>query len=213
MFGEYQFLGSAAHRRQFPCDIGQEVAFAGRSNVGKSSAINALSNRTQLARASKIPGRTQTINFFGEKDGARLVDLPGYGYANAPPSVVAAWLRLLQAYIGQRQSLRVVVVLMDIRRPLLALDRRFMASCIAFNRPLHVVLTKADKLSHQAALQSMHRARSQLCAMLDDRNQHGSDGGGKRITLQLLSARKRIGIDELRSTIAAAFQATDSSGD
>ena len=188
---------------QFPPDVGQEVAFAGRSNAGKSSAINALTNRTQLARTSKTPGRTQAINFFGDEDD-RLVDLPGYGYAKAPLAVSAAWRRLIQSYIVQRQSLRVMVVVMDVRRPLLELDRSFVATCIAASRCVHVVLTKVDKLSRQAVLQSEATVRSQLVAMQTEHRSPFDDGENQQISLQSLSSLKRIGVEELRETIVAA---------
>jgi GTP-binding protein len=132
-----------------------EVAFAGRSNAGKSSAINTLAGRRRLAFASKTPGRTQLINFFSIASGAYLVDLPGYGYAGVPLPVRAHWESLVGEYVGKRESLAGVVVVMDARHPLTPLDRQLLDWLTPAGRRVHVLLTKADKLSKQAA-QSTH---------------------------------------------------------
>src|SRR3954467_12759251 len=136
-----------------------EVAFAGRSNAGKSSAINALAGRRRLAFVSKTPGRTQLINFFSLGGAAFLVDLPGYGYAGVPGEVRRHWEGLVGGYIAERESLAGVVVVMDARHPLTALDRQLLDWLAAANRRVHILLTKADKLSRQAATATLARVR------------------------------------------------------
>jgi len=150
-FAEVRFLTSAASPSGFPPDDRPEVAFAGRSNVGKSSAINALAGRKRLAIASKTPGRTRTINFFALGSGARLVDLPGYGYAAAPLAVRAGWERLVSAYFSGRKSLAGVVVLMDARHPMTAQDRRLLQWLRPLRTRFLVLLSKSDRLSRAAA--------------------------------------------------------------
>jgi len=145
------FVTSAAGPGQMPADSGAEVAIAGRSNVGKSSFINALTGQRKLARTSKTPGRTQLINFFALDEARRLVDLPGYGFAKVPPRIKQQWQGLIESYLSSRRCLRGVVVLMDVRRPLTPLDRQMLAWCRAAGRPVAVVLTKADKLGRGAA--------------------------------------------------------------
>lgn len=145
------FVTSAAGPRQMPADSGAEVAVAGRSNVGKSSFINALTGRRKLARTSKTPGRTQLINFFALDEARRLVDLPGYGFAKVPPQVKLQWQGLIESYLSTRRCLKGVVVLMDARRPLTPLDWQMLRWCQAAGRPAVVVLTKADKLGRGAA--------------------------------------------------------------
>lgn len=146
-YRQAEFLVSASSVRDFPLDEGREVAFAGRSNAGKSSLINALCRRRALARTSRTPGRTRLINFFSLADSLRLVDLPGYGYAKAPRSMSQAWGRLVEEYLHRRRSLVGVVLLMDIRHPLTALDRILLDGCRLGRTPLLVVLSKADKLA------------------------------------------------------------------
>jgi len=141
-----QFLLGAAEPNQFPNDKLVEIAFAGRSNVGKSSAINAITNRRKLARTSKVPGRTQQINFFSMGENARLVDLPGYGFAQVPLSVKKKWQKTIHTYLADRQNLVVLVLLMDIRHPLTELDWQMIHWAKDSNLPTQVLLTKADKL-------------------------------------------------------------------
>lgn len=142
----------AAHRLdQLPPDTGTEIAFAGRSNAGKSSALNALTDHNALARTSKTPGRTQQLVVFALPDGRRLVDLPGYGYAKVPPALRDHWKREIDAYLRQRQSLRGLVLIADIRHAPAAFDRQMLAFCAVIELPCVVLLSKADKLSRAQA--------------------------------------------------------------
>lgn len=155
-----RFLQSAAALADCPPDLGAEVAFAGRSNAGKSSALNALTGQAKLARTSKTPGRTRLLNFFAVAPQCRLVDLPGYGYARVPKAMKAEWDRHLAAYLRARRSLRGLVVLMDIRHPLQNFDRHLLAWAAEAGVAVHVLLTKADKLNRgpgQAALLGVRR--------------------------------------------------------
>jgi GTP-binding protein len=170
--------------RELPAPGIPEIAFAGRSNAGKSSAINALAGRRRLAFVSKTPGRTQLINFFSLGGAAYLVDLPGYGYAGVPDAVREHWEVLVGGYIAHRESLAGVVVVMDARHPLTALDRRLLAWLSDAGRPAHLLLTKADKLSRQSARATLSRVREE-CASLHP-----------GITAQLFSSPKREGIAE-----------------
>ena len=145
------FLKSAAAAHDLPPDQGAEVAFAGRSNAGKSSALNKITGVAGLARASKTPGRTQLINFFTVGREARLVDLPGYGFADVPTEVRAGWQDMLEGYLARRVSLRGLVVVMDIRHPLKDLDKTMIGWAKARALPVHALLTKADKLSKAQA--------------------------------------------------------------
>lgn len=145
------FLLSAASIRDAPVDTGAEVAFAGRSNAGKSSAINTITRQKALARTSKTPGRTQLINFFAVDDHRRLVDLPGYGYAKVSAARRGAWHRAVEEYMTQRHSLRGIFLMMDIRHPLTPFDHLMLDWCRGIELPVHVLLTKADKLSRGAA--------------------------------------------------------------
>src|SRR5947209_1301358 len=153
---------SAHDPRELPPPGVPEIAFAGRSNAGKSSAINALTRRHRLAFVSKTPGRTQLINFFSLGDAAFLVDLPGYGYAGVPNAVRKHWDVLVGGYIAARSSLAAVVVVMDIRHPLTPLDLRLLDWLRDAGRPVHVLLTKGDKLSRQAAQVTLAKVRSDL---------------------------------------------------
>ena len=157
-----RFLTSAARLEQAPPDLGFEVAFAGRSNAGKSSAINALCGQKGLARTSKTPGRTQLLNFFGLDDDHRLVDLPGYGYAAVAASIRAEWQGAVAPYIERRRSLQGLVVLTDIRHPLRDLDLQLVDWASHLGRPVHVLLTKADKLGRGKATATLLAARKAL---------------------------------------------------
>jgi GTP-binding protein len=167
-----------------------EIAFAGRSNAGKSSAINTLTGRRRLAFVSKTPGRTQLINFFSLGAEAFLVDLPGYGYADAPGAVRDHWRMLVGDYIATRSSLAAVVIVMDARHPLTPLDRQLIEWLRDAGRPAHVLLTKADKLSKQAAQVTLAKVRKELAALCP-----GS-------TTQLFSSLKAQGIDEAARTLS-----------
>jgi GTP-binding protein len=154
-----RFIASAHELAELPPDVGAEVAFAGRSNAGKSSAINALVQRKRLAFVSRTPGRTQTINFFDCGAHRRLVDLPGYGYAAVPQAERAHWGKLIAAYLQGRSSLRGLVVIVDARHPLTPLDRQLLGWHAPSGQPLLVLLTKADKLGRAAAAKSLAAAQ------------------------------------------------------
>ncbi|SCY64533.1 cell division checkpoint GTPase YihA [Nitrosospira sp. Nl5] len=151
VFQHTTFYTTANHLRDLPPADGVEIAFAGRSNAGKSSAINSLTNRGRLAFVSKTPGRTQHINFFQLGSGRFLVDLPGYGYAKVPAEIRQHWEHLLSTYLQTRESLHGMVLIMDVRHPLTPLDRRMLAWFSATGKPVHVLLTKSDKLSREQA--------------------------------------------------------------
>lgn len=184
------FTISAAKVDQCPADEGREVAFAGRSNAGKSSAINTLTH-ANLARTSKTPGRTQLLNFFRLDDERRLVDLPGYGYAKVPIPLKQHWQRHLEAYLGSRESLVGVFLMMDIRHPLTDFDRMMLDWSIAANMPLHILLTKADKLAYGAAKNALLQIRRTL-----------QTEWGDGVSIQLFSAPKRQGIEEAHTVLA-----------
>ena len=170
--------------RELPAPGVPEIAFAGRSNAGKSSAINTITGRKRLAYVSKMPGRTQLINFFSLDGRAFLVDLPGYGYAGVPGEVREHWGMLVGEYIAKRESLAVVVVVMDARHPLTPLDRTLIEWLRDAGRPAHVLLTKADKLSKQAARVTLDRVRRELTQLWP------------QSTVQLFSSLKGEGIEE-----------------
>lgn len=177
-----------------PPDVGYEVAFAGRSNAGKSSAINTLTRQRQLARASKTPGRTQLINFFQLDEDRRLVDLPGYGYAKVPEAMKLAWQRHLSHYLRERGCLRGLVLLMDVRHPLTTYDRNMLEWAQERTLPVHILLTKCDKLSRGAASKALLAVRQTL-------KQEGSIA-----SVQLFSSLHRIGLDEAALQLADWLQ-------
>ncbi len=185
------FLTSASRLSQCPPDEGWEVAFAGRSNAGKSSAINSLTGNHKLARTSKTPGRTQLINFFALTDDQRLVDLPGYGFAKVPQAVKKEWTRTLENYLQHRQSLRGLILLMDVRHPLQPFDRQMLDWALAAAMPVHILLTKADKLKKGPAKNTLLKLRGQLA----------SHAG--MVTVQLFSALKHTGHEELVAVLNA----------
>ncbi len=190
----------AAHRMsQLPADRGAEVAFAGRSNAGKSSAINALSGHKSLARTSRTPGRTQqmvvfTLPALGESDSARLVDLPGYGYAKVPQHLREHWKHEMDAYMRCRQSLRGVVLIADMRHPLKVFDHMMLDFCTASHLPCRLLLTKADKLSRNQALKSLTTVRETL-------RRH-------TVTAQIFSASTGMGVEEARAAILAFLRSS-----
>ena len=189
------FLKSAARVDQLPPDTGYEVAFAGRSNAGKSSALNCLTGIRQLARISKTPGRTQLINLFTVKDETRrLVDLPGYGYAKVPLQVKRDWQENLAHYLDVRTSLRGLVLLMDIRHPLKELDRMMVNWAFDRQLPVHILLTKADKLSRGQAQSTVLLVRKHYELMHD------------LLTVQAFSSLKRQGVDELIAVMNQWFE-------
>ncbi|MDI4636562.1 MULTISPECIES: ribosome biogenesis GTP-binding protein YihA/YsxC [Halomonadaceae] len=182
-----RFLTSAPTLAKCPPDLGVEVAFAGRSNAGKSSAINALTQQKALARTSKTPGRTQLINFFGLANGdeCRLVDLPGYGYAKVPEQVKLEWQRHLAEYLQERESLRGLVLLMDVRHPLTEFDEMMLGWADDKDMAVRILLTKADKLKPGAAKNALHNVRGRLREWED------------LVSVQLFSALKRQGVDDV----------------
>jgi GTP-binding protein len=188
-FNSAAFVMSVHDPRELPPPSLPELAFAGRSNAGKSSAINTLAGRRRLAFVSKTPGRTQLINFFSLGRDAVLVDLPGYGYAGVPGEVREHWKHLVGTYIATRESLAAVVVVMDIRRPLTALDRTLLEWLRDAGRRAHVLLTKSDKLSKQAQQKALTTTRRAL----------GSEFPGTSV--QLFSSLKRDGVAEAASTL------------
>ncbi|WP_305856936.1 ribosome biogenesis GTP-binding protein YihA/YsxC [Balneatrix alpica] len=182
-----RYLISAAKLSQCPADSGAEVAFAGRSNAGKSSAINALTQQSKLARTSKTPGRTQLLNFFSLKqEDCRLVDLPGYGYAKVPVAMKLDWQAHISDYLAERQCLKGLVLVMDIRHPLTEYDQVLIDWCADAQLPLHVLLTKADKLSRGPATQTLNQVRKELSQRL-----------GELGSAQIFSASKKTGVDQL----------------
>jgi GTP-binding protein len=185
-FADAKFVTSANAASQFLPDIGVEVAVAGRSNAGKSSAINIIVNRRQFARTSKTPGRTQLVNFFDLRDGQRLVDLPGYGFAQVAASVRRHWGRLLQEYFENRESLGGLILVVDVRRELQDFDRQMIEFATSVSLPIHVLLTKADKLKRGKAATALLQVRKEL---------------GDSATVQLFSALNRQGVDEARDVL------------
>jgi GTP-binding protein len=193
----------AAHRiSQLPTDLGAEVAFAGRSNAGKSSALNALTNHKGLARTSKTPGRTQQMVAFslppladneGQPLDVRLIDLPGYGYAKVPEELREHWKREIDAYLHQRKSLRGVVLIADIRHPLKEFDRMMLDFCFATHLPCHLLLTKADKLSRNQAMQALAAMRQ-------------SFADGLHATAQVFSSSAGTGVEEAREAVVTLLR-------
>jgi GTP-binding protein len=182
-----RFLTSAAEAHQLAPDTGREVAFAGRSNSGKSTAINVITQRSGLARVSRTPGRTQLINFFEVGPDRRLVDLPGYGYAKVPERVRAQWLELLQHYFNVRESLVGLVLIVDSRRGLGEQDVAMLEWVLARGREAHVLLTKADKLNRQDGLKVL-RGTAEACA-------------DTAVSSQLFSSHSKRGIEEAREVM------------
>ena len=187
VFSKARFTQSAPTLSQCPEDEGFEVAFAGRSNAGKSSAINVLTRQGKLARTSKTPGRTQLINFFALSENQRLVDLPGYGYAKVAKAVKQSWDRHLAEYLQQRESLKGLVLLMDVRHPLQEFDRQMLIWATQSEMPVHILLTKADKLKRGPALDTLRQVQQGL-----DEEQLQT-----LVSVQLFSSLKRVGVEEL----------------
>ncbi|MEE8119084.1 MAG: ribosome biogenesis GTP-binding protein YihA/YsxC [Gammaproteobacteria bacterium] len=161
-FRQTRFMLSAANATQFPPDQGREVAFAGRSNAGKSTALNAIAGQKALARISKSPGRTQLINFFSVDDVHRLVDLPGYGFAKVPDRVRQSWRQLLEGYVENRESLAGIVLLMDSRHPLKLFDFQMLDWTHELGLPMHILLSKIDKLKKQELRKTLQKVETAL---------------------------------------------------
>lgn len=185
-YPDARFIKSANKPDQFVPDEGVEVAVAGRSNAGKSSAINVIVNRRQFARTSKTPGRTQLVNFFWLRDGQRLVDLPGYGFARVSGKMRNHWDELLSSYFHVRKSLRGLLLVVDIRRKLTDYDRQMMAFAEDVDLPIHILLTKADKLKRGQAATAVLEVKKEV---------------GDRATVQQFSALKRQGEQEARDVL------------
>ena len=189
IYQQAQFVMSSLRADELPDDSAAEVAFAGRSNAGKSSAINAITGRKSLARTSKTPGRTQRINYFELVEGRHLVDLPGYGFAKVPLEMKRHWEKHLSAYLHQRGPLRGLILLTDIRHPLTEFDARMVEWCRECELPLHVLLTKADKLKRGPANNVLFKVRGQLEKLCPG------------ATIQLFSATAPTGVDEARGVL------------
>ena len=183
-----KLLKSVARFAELPLDHGSEVAFAGRSNSGKSSAINRICNHKNLARTSKTPGRTQLLNFFCIDDRHRLVDLPGYGYAKVADHVRRHWQQLIRQYLAHRVSLKGIMLMMDIRHPLTQSDQLLLDWCLESELRCHILLTKSDKLRRGAVIASMQQVHNQLSQF---------DG----VSIQAFSAKTGVGIRECQQTL------------
>jgi len=194
LFDRATYVASAHDLEQLPPDSGAEIAFAGRSNAGKSSAINTLANHKRLAYVSKTPGRTQLINFFALGDGLTLVDLPGYGYAKVPPAVKAHWEALLEAYLSTRAALKGLVVIMDARHPMRPLDVALLDWYAPTGKPVHCLLTKSDKLTRSDQAAALRLVKKEIA----DRHYNA--------TAQLFSSLKKQGLVEAEAAIARMFQ-------
>lgn len=192
-FSAASYVLSAHLPNQLPEDRGVEVAFAGRSNVGKSSAINAITNHGRLAKVSKTPGRTQQINFFSLGEDIHLVDLPGYGFARAPEALREHWGRFITDYLLDREALRGMVLPMDIRHPLTGLDVAMLDLCLQAELPVHILLTKADKISRGKGMGILQKIRHQLVDQPE-------------MSIQLFSALKKTGVDEARRRISELLE-------
>ena len=187
-YNQATYLTSATTLAQLPADYGREVAFIGRSNAGKSSALNAITRVKGLARTSNTPGRTQMINYFAIDHERRLVDLPGYGFAKVPPSVQARWTQMTADYFEKRASLVGLIVVMDVRHPLKEMDWQMIEWCVDTEVPLHILLTKADKLTASAQKKALFSVKKAL-PKIDN------------VSVQLFSSLKKIGIAEARECL------------
>lgn len=183
-----KFILSVALSKQLPGDQGAEVAFAGRSNAGKSSALNAITGVKGLAKTSKTPGCTQLLNFFAVDDKRRLVDLPGYGYAKVPEIVKQRWVQTLEHYLSERHSLQGLILVTDIRHPLNPFDQQMLAWANQSQLSIHLLLTKADKLSRGAAKITLEKVRKSLAE-------------NSNISVQLFSSKNGLGLTEARSQL------------
>jgi GTP-binding protein len=193
VYHQAKFMLSASRLSEAPEDKGKEIAFAGRSNAGKSSAINTLTRQHALARISKTPGRTQLLNFFEIDKQKRFVDLPGYGYARVPLEVKKKWHKMMEHYLQKRDALCGIVLVMDVRHPLTEFDMQMIEWCEYTKLPLHILLTKADKLKYGAAKNTLLKVQREL----EDIN--------VTVSLQLFSSLKKMGIDDVHQVLDAWF--------
>ncbi|MDP3540639.1 MAG: ribosome biogenesis GTP-binding protein YihA/YsxC [Azonexus sp.] len=192
LFQQAVFLTTVANLRDLPQDSVREVAFAGRSNAGKSSAINTLAGRVRLAYVSKTPGRTQHLNYFTLSEGKYFVDLPGYGYAKAPEAIRSQWEGLIGPYLSRRDQLAGLVVIMDIRRPMTDLDLKLIDWFRPTGRPIHILLSKADKLSRQDQTKALRSVKAELSTW----------GDAALYSVQLFSSLKKAGVEEAEGVLA-----------
>jgi GTP-binding protein len=193
LFQQAVFLTTVANLRDLPQDSIREVAFAGRSNAGKSSTINTLAGRVRLAYVSKTPGRTQHLNYFTLADGKYFVDLPGYGYAKAPEAIRSQWEGLIGPYLSKRDQLAGLVVIMDIRRPMTDLDLRLIDWFRPTGRPIHILLSKADKLSRQEQMKALKSVKAEVATW----------GDADLYSVQLFSSLKKTGVEEAEGVLAS----------
>jgi len=189
IYHQAKFINSAPKLKDAPPDQGREIAFAGRSNAGKSSAINTLVQQTALARVSKTPGRTQLLNFFEIDAQRKLVDLPGYGYAKVPEAVKKEWQQMMESYLKNRAALCGIMLVMDIRHPLTEFDWQMVQWCEHSKLPLHILLTKSDKLKFGAAKTTLLQVQRELSQV------------EIVVTLQLFSALNKVGIDDVHQIL------------
>ncbi len=192
LFQNAVFLTTVANLRDLPVDSLREVAFAGRSNAGKSSAINTLAGRVRLAYVSKTPGRTQHLNYFTLADGKYFVDLPGYGFAKAPEAIRSQWEGLIGPYLSKRDQLVGLVVIMDSRRPFTDLDVRLIDWFRPTGRPIHILLSKADKLSRQEQTKVLRSVKAEIATW----------GDAELYSVQLFSSLKKAGVEEAERVLA-----------
>ncbi len=189
-FQKAHFLTSAPSLKQCPEDTGAEVAFAGRSNAGKSSALNTLAQQGKLARTSKTPGRTQLINFFEIEPGIRVVDLPGYGFAKVPERMKREWQKNMSEYLEERKSLKAMVLVMDIRRPLEEFDRMMCEWANDCQMPIHLLLTKSDKLKRGPCQSTLLNVKKEMAHL------------GDLLTVQTFSSSKKDGVTILQNQVS-----------
>lgn len=194
LFHHARFYTTVNHLKDLPA-TSAEIAFVGRSNAGKSSAINTLTNHTRLAYVSKTPGRTQHINFFELANGQFMVDLPGYGYAQVPEAVRQHWVTLLGNYLQTRSQLIGLILIMDIRHPLKELDKRMLDFFAVTKQPVHILLSKADKLSKNEQIKSLAQVKKLLQPYV----------ARQQVTVQLFSSLKKQGIDEVNQIVSEWF--------
>jgi GTP-binding protein len=208
LFSQAAFYTTVNHIKDLPLHGGKEVAFVGRSNAGKSSAINTLANHVRLAYTSKTPGRTQHLNYFSLGNDNYLVDLPGYGYAKVPPDVQQHWEALLSKYLQTRDELAGLVVIMDARHPLTERDQGMLDWFAPTGKPIHILLTKSDKLSRQQATLTLNRVKSHLAEHFssDITPASGHESSPKlrfpQCSVQLFSSLKKSGVEEAEAVIA-----------
>ena len=196
LFQNAKFFTTVNHLKDLP-DTPAEIAFVGRSNAGKSSAINTLTNHVRLAYVSKTPGRTQHINFFELENGNFMVDLPGYGYAQVPEAIRTHWVKLLGDYMQQRRQLIGLILIMDSRHPLKALDIQMLDFFHITGRPVHILLSKADKLSKNDQIKTLAAVKKSLKPYTER----------QKISVQLFSSLKKQGMDEVNQVVGSWFDA------